>query len=170
MPKRSAGLMPFTVERREDRSVLRVMLVHPGGPYWAKKDAGSWSICKGELDEEHGEDPEAAARREFREELGVEPPAGDLLPLGEVKQPGGKTVIAWGVDGYLDVSEIESNEFAIEWPPRTGRMQSFPEVDRAQWFDVAEARWRILTGQVAFLDTLMGLAGRALDEGEPGGR
>jgi predicted NUDIX family NTP pyrophosphohydrolase len=131
---------------------LLVLLVHPGGPFWARKDAGAWSIPKGICDP--GEAPEAAARREFAEELGAAGPTGSLHPLGELRQPGGKRVLAYALEGDLDVAAIRSNSFELEWPPRSGRMQSFPEVDRAEWFPLEAARSKILPGQRAFLDRL----------------
>ncbi len=123
---------------------LEVLLVHPGGPYWQKKDDGAWSIPKGELDE--GEDAEDAARREFAEETGVTI-SGTLDLLGEIRQRGGKRVIAFAVEGDIDVQAISSNTFEIEWPPKSGRMQSFPEVDRAEWFDLQSAHAKLLEGQ-----------------------
>jgi predicted NUDIX family NTP pyrophosphohydrolase len=129
-----------------------VLLVHPGGPFWAKKDAGAWSIPKGEYVEDE-EDPLACARREFEEELGT-PPPDDLVPLGEVRQRSGKRVTAWAAAGDLDPAGIASNTFTMEWPPRSGRMQEFPEVDRAAWFALDEARERINPAQAAFLDRL----------------
>jgi predicted NUDIX family NTP pyrophosphohydrolase len=123
-----------------------------GGPFWARKDAGAWSIPKGEHDLD--EDPLAAARREFAEELGVAPPSGELIDLGEIKQRGGKRVRAWAVRAYLDVSDITSNTFEMEWPRGSGRTQHFPEIDRAEWFDLATARSKLVQGQVAFLDVL----------------
>ena len=147
MAAQSAGILLY---KREGRA-LKVLLVHPGGPFWARKDAGAWSIPKGEHVE--GEDPEAAARREFEEELGVAL-AGDLEHLGEAVQPSRKRVIAFAAEGDLDVAAIRSNTFEIEWPPRSGRKQSFPEVDRAGWFTLEEAREKILSGQRAFLDRL----------------
>jgi predicted NUDIX family NTP pyrophosphohydrolase len=131
---------------------VRVMLVHMGGPFWAKKDAGAWSIPKGEYDD--GEDPLAAARREFAEELGFSPPSGELIDLGEIKQRAGKRVRAWAVGAYVDVSDITSNTFEIEWPRGSGHMQRFPEIDRAGWFDLATARSKLVQGQVALLDVL----------------
>jgi predicted NUDIX family NTP pyrophosphohydrolase len=129
-----------------------VLLVHPGGPFWAKKDAGAWSIPKGEyVDGE--EDPLACARREFEEELGT-PPPDDLVPLGEVRQKSGKRVTAWAAAGDLDPTGIVSNTFTIEWPPRSGRMREFPEIDRAAWFALDEAREKINSAQAAFLDRL----------------
>jgi predicted NUDIX family NTP pyrophosphohydrolase len=136
-------------QRRRDE--LLVLLVHPGGPYWRKKDAGSWSIPKGEFT--HGEDPEAAARREFAEELGATP-TGPLQDLGEVRQAGGKRVRAFALEGNVDVGAIHSNEFELEWPPRSGRTQAFPEIDRAAWFALPQARKKILAGQRPFLDRL----------------
>jgi predicted NUDIX family NTP pyrophosphohydrolase len=142
--RRSAGVLL----RRGDGKVL---LVHPGGPFWARRDAGAWSIPKGEHDE--GADPSECARREFREELGSEAPA-ELVDLGTVTQSGGKEVRAFYGVGDLDVSAVVSNTFTIEWPPRSGRMQEFPEVDRAGWFDVDLARAKINPAQAAFLDRL----------------
>ena len=133
---------------------LEVLLVHPGGPYWRKKDEGAWSIPKGEMDE--GEDAEVAARREFMEETGIA--LSRLLdPLGDIRQRGGKRVIAFAVEGDVDVQTIQSNTFEIEWPPKGGRMQSFPEIDRAEWFDLPSAHAKILEGQRALLDRLAGL-------------
>ncbi|MFC3204789.1 NUDIX domain-containing protein [Aquamicrobium soli] len=146
MSKRSAGLLIF---RRKDGR-LEVLLVHPGGPFWAKKDAGAWSIPKGLVDD--GEDELAAARREVEEEIGTRI-CGRFERLGEYKQRGGKIVIAWSVeaDADIDVSAIASNTFALEWPPRSGTMKEFPEVDRAGWFALAEANGKILEGQKAIL-------------------
>jgi len=128
-----------------------VLLAHPGGPFWRRKDLGAWSIPKGEP--EPGEDFEATARREFTEELGTAP-EGPLLPLGRIRQRGGKAVTAFAIAGDLDVSRVRSSEFQLEWPPRSGRIQSFPEVDRAEWFDLATARHKILEGQRPLLDRL----------------
>jgi predicted NUDIX family NTP pyrophosphohydrolase len=147
MPKRSAGLLLYRLTGGE----VEVFLVHPGGPYWAKKNEGAWSIPKGEIDE--GEDPLAAARREFKEETGVWP-EGEAIPLGTVRQPGGKLVTAFAVEGDLDADTIRSNTFTMEWPPRSGRMRAFPEVDRAGWFGKEEAERKILKGQRAILDAL----------------
>jgi predicted NUDIX family NTP pyrophosphohydrolase len=130
------------------------ILVHPGGPYWRKKDEGAWSIPKGEMDE--GEDAEVAARREFMEETGVAL-SGSLEQLGEIRQRGGKRVIAFAVEGDLDVQTIRSNTFEIEWPPKGGRMQSFPEIDRAEWFDLPSAHAKILDSQRPLLDQLAAL-------------
>ena len=134
---------------RGDR--LEVLLVHPGGPYWAKKDAGAWTIPKGEIDE--GEDALDAAKRELKEETGIEV-ACELVALAPVKQRGGKTVHAWAGEGDCDPLAITSNTFLMEWPPKSGRMQSFPEVDRAAWFSLDEARVKILSGQAPLLDEL----------------
>ena len=150
MAVKSAGVLLYKREGGE----LRVLLVHPGGPFWALKDAGAWSIPKGEyLD---GEDPEAAARREFAEELGVAL-EGELQPLGEAVQPSRKRVVAFAAEGDLDVAAIRSSTFEIEWP-KSGRRQSFPEVDRAGWFTLDEAGEKLLPGQRTFLDRLARLA------------
>ena len=130
-----------------------VLLGHMGGPYWARRDAGAWTIPKGEI--EPDEDPLAVARREFEEEIGLPVPGGELVDLGEVRQAGGKVVRAWAVEGDLDASAIVSNTFEIEWPPRSGRIQAFPEIDRAAWFDLSTARARIVAGQRALLDRLI---------------
>jgi predicted NUDIX family NTP pyrophosphohydrolase len=127
--------------------------VHPGGPFWAKKDEGAWSIAKGEYDE--SEDSLLVARREFEEELGSPAPSGDVIELGELVQPSRKTVTAYGIEGDFDPSSLRSNLFELEWPPRSGRMQSFPEVDRAEWFAPDEARAKILPGQRPFIDRLL---------------
>lgn len=157
MAKTSAGLLLF----RETSGGLEVLLVHPGGPFWAKKDDGAWSIPKGELDE--GEDPLAAARREFEEETGLATPeelnaAGDAIPLGSVRQPAGKAVHAWALELDLDTSGFRSdrpsNLFSMEWPPRSGKRQEFPEVDRVEWFPLEIARRKILEGQAKLLDLL----------------
>jgi predicted NUDIX family NTP pyrophosphohydrolase len=145
---KSAGIALY----RGSAPELEVLLVHPGGPLWTRRDAGAWSIPKGEY--EDSEDPVAAARREFAEELGSPAPEGELIDLGEVKQRSGKLVRAWGIPGDLDASAIRSNTFALEWPPRSGRIRAFPEVDRAQWFPLAQARERINPAQVPLLDRL----------------
>jgi len=148
MPKRSAGLLMF----RRCESNLQVFLVHPGGPFWKNKDAGAWSIPKGEYEE--GEEGLDAAKREFQEETGFTA-KGEFLPLGEAKQPGGKVIFAWAFEGDCSPGEVRSNTFSMEWPPRSGHQQQFPEVDRADWFDLNEARTRILKGQIVFLTRLM---------------
>jgi predicted NUDIX family NTP pyrophosphohydrolase len=136
---------------------LEVLLVHPGGPYWRRKDDGAWSIPKGEM--AAGEDAAAAARREFMEELGVML-AGRLKPLGEVRQRGGKRVIAFAVYGDVDVQAVTSNSFEMEWPPRSGKTQVFPEVDRAEWFTMPDAHAKILDSQRPLLDRLAEIAGQ----------
>ena len=131
-----------------------MLLVHPGGPFWARRDLGAWSIPKGELDD--GElDALSTARREFEEELGHPAPPGPYVELGEVRQKGGKRVVAWAVDGDLDTDAVRSNTFTLEWPRGSGRLREFPEVDRAEWFDLAEAGERILEGQRPLLDALV---------------
>jgi predicted NUDIX family NTP pyrophosphohydrolase len=136
---------------RRAHGVLQLLLVHPGGPFWAKKDAGAWSIPKGEYDAD--EDPLTAARREFAEELGVVP-HGECRPLGDIRQRSGKTVTAFALEGDLDVAAITPGTFEMEWPPKSGRMQKFPEVDRAAWFPVEEARVKILSAQAELIDRL----------------
>lgn len=150
MTKMSAGLLLY----RRQSGGLEVLLVHPGGPFWAKKDFGSWSIPKGEYCGQ--EAPMAAARREFREETGFDPP-DSLVPLGEVKQPGGKIVSVWAAEGDCDPTRIESNTCEIEWPRGSGRRMTIPEIDRGSWFSIDEARRRILKGQAPFLDQLSSL-------------
>ena len=130
-----------------------VLLGHMGGPYWARRDVGAWTIPKGEL--EPDEEPLAVARREFEEEIGTPVPGTEYVDLGEIRQAGGKVVRAWAVEGDLDATSIVSNTFEIEWPPRSGRLQAFPELDRAEWFDLATASRRIVAGQRAFLDRLI---------------
>ena len=146
--RRSAGILLH--RRRGDR--LEVLLVHPGGPLWARRDDGAWSIPKGEYDE--GEEPLAAARREFEEELGSAPPADDAAELGEVRQKSGKFVRAWAIAGELDPATVVSNTFELESPPRSGRRIEVPEVDRAEWFALDAARAKINPAQVALLDRL----------------
>lgn len=157
-PKTSAALLLY---RR--RFGIEVLLVHPGGPYWAKKDAAAWSLPKGEVEE--AEDPLAAAQREFTEETGMRP-SGRFQPLEPVRQPGGKLIVAWAVEGDFDARHLRSQCFTLEWPPKSGRIRSFPEVDRAKWFSVSEARTRLLPGQVPLLDQLTSvLAGAEGDQG-----
>ncbi len=150
MAKRSAGLVMY----RWHEGQLEVFLVHPGGPFWAKKDLGAWSISKGEYVE--GELPLEAARREFEEETGFAA-QGDFLELGAVQQAGGKVVSAWAFEGDCDPIKLVSNRCQIEWPPRTGRLIEIPEVDRGGWFSIAEAKERILKSQAHFLERLSGL-------------
>jgi predicted NUDIX family NTP pyrophosphohydrolase len=152
--KQSAGLLLF----RRTGERIEVLLGHPGGPFWRNKDLGAWSIPKGFVAQ--GEGPLAAARREFAEETGYKP-RGKSVSLGDAKQPGGKIVHIWAIEGDWDAGELRSNQFEMEWPPRSGRLQIFPELDRAAWFSIAEARKRILTGQAVFLDRLI----EATDEG-----
>jgi predicted NUDIX family NTP pyrophosphohydrolase len=146
--KQSAGLLLY----RRWGDDLEVLLGHPGGPFWRNRDHGAWSIPKGVISD--GEDPLAAARREFAEETGYNP-KGEPLPLGEARQPGGKLVQVWAVEDDWNADKLQSNTFEIEWPPRSGRRQTFPELDRAAWFNLDEARERILKGQAPFLDRLL---------------
>jgi predicted NUDIX family NTP pyrophosphohydrolase len=146
----SAGLLPYRFARDE---VLEVLLVHPGGPFWAGKDDGAWSIAKGEY--QPGEDAEMAADREFAEELGQVPPQGERIDLGELRQPSGKRVRAWAVEADLDVRSVVSNDFEMEWPPHSGKVASWPEVDRAEWMPVATAERKLLKGQADFLERLV---------------
>jgi len=148
MPKTAAGLLLY---RRRSLGV-EVLLAHPGGPFWARKDLGAWTIPKGEIDP--GEDPVSAARREFREEIGLDVTA-PVEPLGQIKQPGGKIVLVWTAEGDFDPARLASNTFEMEWPKGSGHMRLFPEVDRAAWFDLGEARRRILPGQAPFLEALV---------------
>jgi predicted NUDIX family NTP pyrophosphohydrolase len=147
MPKRSAGLMMY----RRSTGVLEVFLVHPGGPIWAKKDKGAWTIPKGEYEED--ENPLVAARREFEEETGFQA-TGEFLDLGSIRQKSGKIVTAWAFQGDCDPAKLVSNTCEIEWPPRSGRSLEIPEVDRGRWFDVAEARKYIRSEQERLLDSL----------------
>ncbi|MDP7706333.1 NUDIX domain-containing protein [Mycobacterium sp. TY815] len=149
MPKLSAGLLLY----RERAGVVEVLIAHPGGPFWARKDDGAWSIPKGEYGA--GDDPWVAAQREFAEELGLAVPAGPRLDFGPVKQPSGKVVTAFAVRADLDVTDARSNTFEMEWPRGSGRMREFPEVDRVGWFSVAQARDKLLKGQRVVLDRLM---------------
>jgi predicted NUDIX family NTP pyrophosphohydrolase len=155
MTNPSAGILMF---RRQGKESL-VLLVHPGGPFWKKKDLGAWSIPKGE----HGpsEDAETAARREFMEELGVAP-SGALRSLGRVRQRGGKKVEAFALEGDFEVENVKSNSFAMEWPPKSGKIQNFPEIDRAEWFSLECARVKILASQLPFLDCLEALLKNSL--------
>lgn len=136
---------------RRQGGILQVLLAHPGGPYWSRRDAASWTLPKGEIGE--AEDPLAAACREFQEETGFTP-AGPFLPLGECRMKSGKRIQAWAFEGDADPAQLHSNLFEMEWPPRSGRMQSFPEVDRVQWFDLAQARRKLIEAQVPLLDAL----------------
>ncbi len=144
--KKSAGILLY-----QRRPRLQVLLAHPGGPFWRRKDAGAWTIPKGEIEE--GEDALAAARREFEEETGHRP-QGAALDLGSLRQPSGKHVHVWAIEDDWDPAQLVSNTFRIEWPPHSGRMEAFPEIDRAAWFGLNAARKKILKGQIAFLDQL----------------
>lgn len=146
----SAGLLLY---RRGPEHRIEVLLGHMGGPFWARKDERAWSIPKGEYTPE--EDARAAAYREFEEETGSPAPAGELLELGEIRQSGGKVVTAWALAGDFDPALLRSNTFTLEWPPRSGRTQEFPELDRASWFDLETARLKLVTAQVSFLDRLL---------------
>ena len=145
MVKKSAGLLMF---RRSPDGQVQVLLVHPGGPFWAKKDLGAWTIPKGEYDD--SEDALEAAKREFAEETGF-PVSGPFLPLGSLKQPSGKTVSVWAFESDCDPAALVSNSFEMEWPPRSGRKASFVEIDRAGWFSLGEAREKLTKGQIGFL-------------------
>ena len=147
--KQSAGILLY----RDRDGFIEVFLVHPGGPFWAKKDLGAWSIPKGEFSDE---DPLAAALREFEEEVGFQP-EGPFTELPSVRQAAGKTVFCWSAEGDLDPAGLRSNTFTMEWPPRSGRIQEFPEVDRAAWFGIEEAKAKINKAQAAFLDALSAL-------------
>lgn len=151
--KQSAGILVFRRKAR-GKPDLEVLLVHPGGPFWRRKDLGAWTIPKGEIGP--GEDQLAAARREFLEETGVELD-GDFRPLGELRQAGGKRVIAWAFEGDLDPAAIRSNTFTMEWPPRSGKSAEFPEIDRAEWFSLTDAEAAILPSQRPFLVRLRAL-------------
>lgn len=150
MVARSAGLLLY---RMSAGGIVEVLLAHPGGPFWAKKDVGAWSIPKGEY--EPSEDALATARREFREEVGLDPPAGAPFSLGERRQPSGKWVAVWALEGDLDVTHAVSNTFEIEWPRGSGTVRAFPEVDRVEWMPLDVARVKLLKGQLSFLDTLV---------------
>jgi predicted NUDIX family NTP pyrophosphohydrolase len=149
VPKRSAGLLLY----RRGGSGVEVLVAHPGGPFWARRDEGAWSVPKGEY--EDGEDPLAAAEREFREEIGVDAPPGARVALGELVQPGGKRVTAWAVEGDLDASSAVSNMFELEWPRGSGTVRTFPEVDRVEWVGTDVARTKLLKGQSPFVDRLL---------------
>lgn len=163
MSKKSAGLLLF----REVSGHMEVLLVHPGGPFWAKKDDGAWSIPKGEFEDD--EDPLVAAKREFEEETGFTPD-GETIPLEPLRQPSGKLVYAWAMKRDLDPTVVKSNTFSIEWPPRSGKHQEFPEIDRAAWFTIEQASHKILKGQAPFLAQLqekIGVTRRFPEKGGP---
>lgn len=148
MPKTSAGILMYRKKNRE----LEVLLVHPGGPFWVKKDLGAWSIPKGEFLDEN---PFEAAKREFKEETGLEPPTSGYISLNPIQQKSGKFVHAWAVGGDLDPNSIKSSTLFLEWPPRSGKIREFPEVDRAEWFTIPEAQKKVNTGQLPLLKELI---------------
>ncbi len=148
MPKLSAGVLLY----RTNDGVVEVLIAHPGGPFWARRDDGAWSIPKGEYTD--GEDPWEVARREFQEELGLAVPAGRRIDFGALKQPSGKVITVFAVEADVDVTDAHSNTFEIEWPKGSGKLREFPEVDRVGWFTVARARAKLLKGQRPFLDRL----------------
>lgn len=150
-PKRSAGILLF--RRREEQ--VEVLLVHPGGPFWSKKDDGAWFLPKGEL--EDGEQPLSAAQREFREELGSEPPNGEPLELGTVKNKSGKLIYAWALEGDFDLAGFKSNMFTLEWPPRSGKMREFPENDRVAFFCLPDAELKLHSAELPLLERLRAL-------------
>jgi predicted NUDIX family NTP pyrophosphohydrolase len=155
MPRRSAGILLY----RRHQGALEVLLVHPGGPMWVNRDAGAWSIPKGEYSDD--EDPQAVALREFQEETGQRPPTGGLVALGEIRQKGGKVVTAWAAPGDLDPEAITSNTFNLQWPPNSGRWRTVPEVDRAGWFDPPTAKDKLLAAQAELVDRLLAVLGEA---------
>ena len=155
MAKQAAGILLF----RRGAAGTEVLLAHPGGPLWARKDLGSWTLPKGQFT--GSEQPLDAAKREFQEEMGSAP-AGEFQPLGTLKQPSGKVIHAWAAESDFDAANVTSNLFSMEWPPRSGRVAEFPEVDRAAWFSIVEARQKILKGQAPFLDRLLALLNSSL--------
>lgn len=160
MKKYSAGLLVY----RKKSGKLEVLIAHMGAPWWAKKDAGAWTIPKGEYLED--EEPIAAAKREFKEELGHAPPESEWLELGTIEQKNNKSVVAWAAEGDLDVSRISSDTFKTEWPPRSGNMQEFPEIDRAGWFGLSEASKKLIPAQVELLERLAGKLNEAMQPAE----
>jgi predicted NUDIX family NTP pyrophosphohydrolase len=146
--KQSAGLLIY----RKSNSAIEVLIVHPGGPFWAKKDKAAWSLPKGEFEE--NEDTLTTAKREFKEELGHEPPEGEYIEIGSVKNKSGKVIHGWTVEGDVDVSMIKSNTFKMEWPPKSGQHQEFPEVDKAGWFSLEKAKEKLNPAQAEFIDRL----------------
>lgn len=160
MAKQSAGILVY----RKNGAEYEVLLVHPGGPFWAKKDEGGWSIPKGEFDE--SEEPLAAAKREFQEETGISAPAGNYELLGDYKQSSGKVVYAFAVAGDIDLEHFKSNMFEMEWPPRSGKKQEFPENDRAAWIPLAVAKTKLVKGQVPVLEALASKLGQTMDRVE----
>jgi predicted NUDIX family NTP pyrophosphohydrolase len=164
--RRSAGILLYRVVDDGAEGRIEVLLGHMGGPFWARKDAGAWTIPKGE--HEPDEDPLGAARREFEEETGVPLPVPDVVDLGEVRQSGGKVVRAWAVEGDLDASTLESNTFTMEWPRGSGEMATFPELDRFEWFDLETARSKIIVAQREFLDRLAPARSAPAESRSPG--
>jgi len=158
MKKQSAGLLLY----RKNSKTIEVLLIHPGGPFWAKKDQGAWSIPKGEFAE--GEEAASAARREFEEELGMAAPEGTAIDLGNAKQSSGKVIYAWAIEADLDIRQAKSNIFEMEWPPKSGKRQSFPEADKFAWFSVAAAKQKLVKGQVPLLEQLIRVLGVASEE------
>lgn len=156
MPKKSAGLLLY---RQNDDSGIEVLLVHPGGPFWRNKDVAAWTVPKGEFSED--EDPLEAAKREFKEETGSAPPEGEYVALKPIKQKNGKIVHTWAVEGDFDPATLDSNTFEMEWPPKSGRMQAFPEIDRAEWFSSDSAKRKVLSGQAALIDELLTLRSKS---------
>jgi len=150
MPKQAAGILLY----RRRPSGLELLLAHPGGPLWARKDVGAWTLPKGQFTD--GELPLDAAKREFEEEMGTAP-SGEFQPLGTVKQPSGKVIHAWAAESEFDTTTVKSNLFSMEWPPKSGKMGEFPEVDRAEWMSIERARLKILKGQSPFIDRLLAL-------------
>lgn len=147
MSKKSAGILVYRIARKE----LQVLLVHPGGPFWSKKDLGAWSIPKGEIDD--GEEPFTAAVREIKEETGLTV-EGNFIELPPIRQKSGKQVFAWAIEQDVELSSIKSNEFEMEWPPKSGKKKYFPEIDKAAWFEIAEAKTKILEAQIPFIEEL----------------
>jgi predicted NUDIX family NTP pyrophosphohydrolase len=164
MPRRSAGILLY---RLTPGGACEVLVGHMGGPFWAKKDAGGWSIPKGEYTGD--EIPLEVARREFEEELGSPVPAANFIELGDLRMSGGKVLTVWAAEGDFDTENSVSNTFELEWPPRSGRMQEFPEIDRSAWLPVPEARTALARGQVPFLDRLTAHLARTGPDGEPHG-
>ena len=160
MKKHSAGLVVY----RKNNGRIEVLVGHMGAPWWAKKDIGAWSVPKGEIEE--GEDPQAAAKREFEEELGLPAPAGDFLELGTIEQYNNKTVIAWAVETDMEVRHIKGNTFKAEWPPRSGNMQEFPEIDRAQWMTPEIAAKKTVRGQDELFKRLADKLGQKFETGK----
>jgi predicted NUDIX family NTP pyrophosphohydrolase len=148
MTKQSAGILLF----KKTPDGIQVLLGHPGGPFWARRDQNAWSIPKGEF--EAGEEPLQAAKREFCEEMGSNVPEGAIMELGTAKQPSGKVIYAWAIDADFDAESVTSNLFEMEWPPKSGQQQSFPEIDRAGWFTIAAARQKLVKGQLPLLEKL----------------